>query len=126
MSLNLKVLSQELAVVHLGAEASVPAWALASRFFSITRTDQELSVFCVADDVPDGTANERAWRAFRVEGPLDFGLTGVVSSLSFALAAKQISIFSISTYETDYILVREERLADAIAALKRAGHQFVE
>ena len=86
------------------------------------RTAAEVSVVCDAAGVPDGAAAERGWRALTVEGPLDFALTGVLAALAVPLAAAGVSIFAVSTYDTDHVLVRSERLADAVAALRAAGH----
>jgi hypothetical protein len=86
------------------------------------RTRAELSVVCAAARVPDGVRAERGWRALAVCGRLDLGLTGVLAGLLAPLAAAGVPIFAVSTYDTDYVLVREERLAEAVAALRAAGH----
>ena len=119
----LKVIDPHLAVCRLPRDADAPAWAeRASEFVSITRTDEELSVVCAIDTVPDGIPMEGPWRAFRVQGPLVMTLIGVVAGLATHLATAGIAIFAISTYDTDYILVHEPDLAAAIAALEAAGH----
>jgi hypothetical protein len=88
------------------------------------RTASELSVVCAAAGVPDDVRAERGWRALAVEGPLDLALTGVLASLLVPLAHAGVSIFAVSTYDTDYVLVRSERLADALEALRGAGHRI--
>ena len=79
---------------------------------------------CGADAVPPGVPASRPWRAIRVAGPLDFELTGILSSIAAPLAECGVSIFALSTYDTDYVLVREESLDRAVAALTAAGHRF--
>jgi hypothetical protein len=91
--------------------------------FSVTRTPDELSVVCSGERVPAGTTCEKGWRALMVEGALDFSLVGVIASLVVPLAEGGISAFAISTYRTDYLLVKEEALDLAVAALRGRGHE---
>jgi uncharacterized protein len=123
--LTLSLVSGELAICRLDAQATIPAWADGS-FYSITRTDDELSIVCDRRNIPGGVPCESGWRALRVKGQLDFALTGVLASLTVPLAGAGISLFAISTFDTDYILVKETNLRDALAALKQAGHIFEE
>jgi hypothetical protein len=120
----LSVLPGTFAVSRLPADSPVPAWALDQAFVSVTRTSDELSIVCAEEQVPMDITAERGWRALKVEGPLDFGLTGILAGLAAPLAAAGISIFAISTYDTDYLLVREERLEEAIDVLAGAGYRF--
>jgi len=120
--MTLESLSQNLAICRLRRDESIPAWALSSEFFSITRTGDELSIVCAEEVVPLGQKVELGWRALKVKGPLDFGLTGVLASLLVPLAESKISISSISTYDTDYILVKSDLHATAIDSLKKSGH----
>ena len=121
--MHLEAIEARLAVCRLDADSDVPAWADRSReFTSVTRTSEELSVICPHDDVPTGVSMEGPWRAFRVQGPIVMTLIGVVSALSKALADAGISIFAISTFDTDYILVHEPDFDDAVRALTQAGH----
>jgi uncharacterized protein len=116
-------MSGSYAICRLRAGDPIPAWAMQGPFFSLTRTAAELSVVCETDAVPAGVNGERGWRVLAVQGPLDFALTGIVARLSAVLAAASISVFIISTYDTDYLLVREGDLESAIAAFRGAGHQ---
>ncbi|MCD7984179.1 MAG: ACT domain-containing protein [Desulfovibrio sp.] len=93
-------------------------------FIFVGKTDRELSLVCRTAAAPDDApAREDGWKAFRIEGTLDFSQVGVLAELSGLLARCGISIFAVSTYATDYILVKREKLAEALAALKRAGHE---
>ena len=89
---------------------------------SITRTADELSVVCAEAAVPDGMQAERGWRALCVDGPLDFALTGILAGLATALAEAGVSIFAVSTFDTDWLLVKEDQRAEAVRALTEAGH----
>ena len=124
--LTLSVLPGLFAVCRLEAGSVVPGWAMAGDFFSITRTSEEVSVVCPAAVVPPGIRHEPDWRALKVHGPLDFALTGILANLAGALDAASISLFALSTYDTDYLLVREHTLAAAVHALTNAGHVFVD
>jgi hypothetical protein len=121
--LLLTVVESRLAVCRVEAGETVPAWVdLAGEFVSITRTADELSIVCASDTVPPGVPMEGPWRAFKVQGPLVMTLIGVVASLADPLADAGISIFAISTYDTDYVLVHEPDFKRAIDALIAAGH----
>lgn len=122
MGLRLRILPESFAVCRLPAGAAVPAWATAGGLHSVTSTAHELSVVCLDAAVPSDTRAERGWRAFMVDGPLDFSLTGVLRSLAEPLAVAGISVFAISTFETDYVLVRDASLEAATRALAAAGH----
>ncbi|HEV8022181.1 MAG TPA: ACT domain-containing protein [Candidatus Lustribacter sp.] len=123
--MELHVLDETLALARLAADAEVPSWVAGRDFLSVVRTPFELSIVCRNDAVPaTHTEVQRGFRALAVVGTLDFALTGIVASLAAPLAAAGISIFGISTYDTDHILVREDRLADAKTVLAAAGHTF--
>jgi hypothetical protein len=119
--LTLRVLPGVLAVCRLPPDAALPGWALSGGFVSVTRTLEELSVVCAEEVVPADGQCEGGWRVLQVAGPLDFALTGILAALATPLAAAGISIFALSTYDTDYVLVKERTLAEAIAVLRRAG-----
>ena len=110
------------AICRLDATAAVPPWATQGGFSSITRTANELSIVCVADGVPAAVHAQRGYRALAVRGPLDFGLVGILASLAGTLAAAAISIFVVSTHDTDYVFVRDADLERALAVLRAAGH----
>jgi hypothetical protein len=120
--MQLRVLPDGYAVVRLDPGSELPAWVDRGPFRSVTRTDTEVSVVCRDRDVPDGESAERGWRVLEVKGPLDFSLTGVVASLVVPLAAAEIPIFVVSTFETDYVLIRSSDLDAASSALTGAGH----
>jgi hypothetical protein len=121
-ALTLSLLPDPFAVCRLDAHAPIPGWAAARDFFSITRTCDELSIVCPQSDVPGEIKCERGWRCLKVEGQLDFALTGILASLAAPLADAGIGIFAISTFDTDYLLVKEKDLERAIAVLSQAGH----
>ena len=120
-SLRLTTLPGRLAVCRMAQNAEIPGWAAAGGFFSITRTAEELSLVCAERLVPASVQMESGWRALKVEGPLDFALTGILAGLAGALAQAGISLFAISTYDTDYVLVKEKDLDKAVEALRAAG-----
>jgi uncharacterized protein len=122
--LTLVLLPERFAVCRLSKASPLPEWALGGEFFSITRTPYELSLVCRQAVVPEGVRCETDWRCLQVEGTLDFSLTGILASLTLPLADAGISIFALSTFDTDYLLVKEKQLQDAIKALTAAGHRI--
>ena len=123
VSLPLTLLPDPLAVCRLAPDAALPAWADGPGFVSITRTGEELSIVVRQNRVPGDVAAVGPWRALKVQGPLDFALTGILAALTAPLAHAGISLFAIATYDTDYVLVREETVAAAIRVLTAAGHR---
>ncbi len=115
--LSLLVMPDKIAICQMDKDAIIPSWATSDSFFAIVKTDDELSVVCSASSVPDGVKSDKEWRAFKVEGTLDFSLIGVIASLSNPLAAAKISIFVISTFNTDYFLVKNVDCDKAITVL---------
>jgi len=120
-------------VCRLASDARTPAWALESGFFCVVHTRDELSIVCpegaCSEDacaegrIPDGVAVEPGWVALKLEGPFTFSTTGVLASFVQPLAEAQIPIFAISTFDTDYVLIKSESLEQAVAALGAAGHE---
>ena len=108
---------ETLAICRLARGADIPDWALTGDFCSITRTSEELSIVCPEAQVTPGIKHEGGWKALRVKGPLDFSLTGVLARLTKPLAENEISIFALSTYDTDYLLVRQADLTRALKTL---------
>jgi hypothetical protein len=121
--LVLKALPGRLAVCRLAAEAPFPAWAVGA-VTSVTRTPDELSVVCAEEAVPADVRAERGFGCLAVVGRLDFALTGVIASLAAPMAEAGVSVFVVSTFETDLVLVREQSLPQAAKALRAAGHRL--
>jgi hypothetical protein len=119
-----RLLPGRFAICRLPAESAAPAWAAGGAFSSITRTPDEQSVVCAEGQAPEETNCERGWRLLQVAGPLEFSMTGVLAAIASPLAVAGVSIFAISTFDTDYILVKEEDLAKAMDALRAAGHRI--
>ena len=119
--LTLSILPDTYTICRLDRDA-VPLWAAANDFISITRTTDELSIVCCDRNIPDHATCDQGWRVFKVEGPLDLSLTGVLASLAGPLAEAQINLFVVSTYDTDYLLVKEANLMRAVDVLRQASH----
>lgn len=126
--LDLDLLPEEYAVCRLPAGSAVPSGLTAGRsstgVVSVSWTPDEVSIICRADRVPDEATVETPWRCFRVVGPLGLALTGILASLVAPLADARVNIVAFSTFDTDYLLVPAVRLAEALAALVRAGHRI--
>lgn len=122
VALTLSLEPETYAVARLDPDLSIPSWARASPIFSITRTREELSVLCLESLVPAHERAEGGWRLFRLDGVFPFSVTGILSSVLDPLALVGVSIFAISTFDTDYVLVPDAKLETAIAALTHAGH----
>lgn len=114
---------ETLAVVRFGPGTEVPKWAESSSIFSVTATATETSVVCAARSVPTKSVHQRPFTAFEVEGPLDFALTGVLVELLAPLAAAEISVFTLSTFDTDWILVPAGDADRAAEEWRRSGHE---
>jgi len=123
-SLPLEILPGRFAICRLPPGRPPPVWANRGGFASVTRTPDELSIVCLEKNLPARQRAQRGWRLLRVKGPLEFSLTGILASLTAPLAQAGISIFSISTYDTDYLLVKAITLSAAAAVLRKAGHRI--
>jgi hypothetical protein len=123
--MRLVLLDEELAVARLDPADPVPEWAGQGSFSSVTRTAEELSVVALAARIPADVRAERGWRGLRVAGRLDFSLTGVLASIAGPLAEAGVSILAVSTYDTDYVLVRGRSLTTAVESLTAAGHEVL-
>jgi uncharacterized protein len=122
--LHLTILPGEFVICRFDADEPVPVDANArAGLLSITRTATELSLVCAADAMPAGGRCEKGWKCLGVRGPLPFSLTGILASLATPLADADVPIFALSTFDTDYLLVRGEHLDRAAAALRAAGHE---
>jgi len=117
--MKLKLMNQKLTILKLNRNAGIPDWLSDSNFFSITRTADEMSIVCDMSCIPSHLGSIGTWVAIKVVGPLDFTTVGILSNLSEILAKEKISIFVISTYDTDYILVQKKDQQKAIEALRK-------
>jgi len=124
-SLKFHWIAGKFAVCRLAPEAPVPEWAGGAPFLTITRTEEELSIVCLDGNIPAGVKAERGWGCFKLEGPFPFMETGILASFIGPLAENGIPVFAVSTFDTDYVLVKEEFVAMALAALAQAGHELV-
>jgi len=122
--LTFSCLPDILAISRLEADAPIPLWALAGEFTSFTRTVDELSIVCRSGNVPTGVRCEKGYKSIKVDGPLDFASTGIVASITTVLAHAGISILTVSTFDTDYILIKEDQMEKAVQALLQAGHDW--
>ena len=120
--LTIDIMSGLFSVCRLPADAPLPDWARSNELLAFTRTPDEFSIVCGEEHIPENVTAERGWRGLKVAGPLDFSLVGVLTSIALPLSEIGVSIFAISTYDTDYILVKEGDLDTAYRALKEAGH----
>ena len=121
--MQLKKLECDLTVCKLAATTSID---LSKDFYFIGRTDEEISLVCKTEDTPGNTTDrDDGWRGFRIEGVLDFSLIGILSKISGILAENKIGIFAVSTYNTDYILVKKENFEKALRVLGEAGYEIV-
>jgi len=126
--MKLSILNEKLSIVRLKPNQPIPNWSLKStEFLSISLTEEELSIVCSESSLPskkeDLEVND-GWRCIKVEGPLDFSLTGILSKLAAPLAEANISIFAVSTYDTDYLMVKNDDLNKATEVLTNAGNEF--
>ena len=122
--MKLKILKGAYQVAKLAPNSAAPENALCGEFFSVTRTEEELSVVCAQDMDFACESREPDWRILKIEGPLDFSLIGILSKISTILADDKISIFAVSTYNTDYILVKSKDLDNAVLALEKSGYEI--
>ncbi|WP_139996539.1 ACT domain-containing protein [Paenibacillus paridis] len=125
--MNLVILDTQFSVVKLSPTEAIPSWAGKGEFFSITRTNEELSIVCPTSNVSDELLKnvEHDWKCIKVVGVLDFALTGILSSLANPLAENNISIFAMSTFNTDYLLIKVDSTGKAKSVLENAGHTFL-
>ena len=121
---RLAVMPGRFDIHRLAPDAVVPEAILTGGFVSLTRTDEELSIVCREDLALNSDCCEKGWAGIKVVGPLDFALTGLLARLAGLLAAAGVSLFAISTFDTDYLLVKQDRLAAAVEALQKGGCLF--
>ena len=115
-------LAGSFAIIRLSPGLAIPDWALRGAFFSVTSTAEELSVVCPQAQVPAGIAHDGDWACLKLQGPFPFSETGILTSFVQPLSERTISVFAISTFDTDYVLVKQGWVDQAVAALRDAGH----
>jgi uncharacterized protein len=120
--LELLIRDDRLAVCRLDPAHAIPSWATSDGFFSVTYTRDELSLVCPEDLVPEGVRAERGWRLLSVAGSIDFAVIGVLASLAVPLAEARVSLFAVSTFDTDHLLIKDHELGRAVEALTTYGH----
>lgn len=125
MKPNLCVLEGRFTIHRFAADQKIPTPVYEGQFYSISKTDEELSIVCSAEVRLDSARSETGWACIKVLGPLNFSLTGILADISAALAGEKISIFAISTFDTDYILVKSKSLQVAKTALQKAQYVFL-
>ncbi len=126
IKLTFSILDDAFTIHRLPPDHAIPEQIHKSCVYSITKTLEELSVICTSSIPVDSDICETGWSCLKVLGPLDFSLTGILANVSAILANEKISIFAISTYDTDYILIRSDTLSLAKKALKSSGHIFID
>jgi len=124
VNLVLSVLSETFTIHKLSPDVSIPEEILKSNYYSVSKTENELSVVCSELIEIQSLQSSKGWKCIKVKGPLDFNLTGILASISDILAQANISIFAISTFDTDYILVRSQDLSSARTKLRKADYKF--
>lgn len=127
--MHLHILPETFAILKLKPEESVPEWVQEEdALSSITHTDDEISIICQESSVPADFSGdmEKGWCAVKVKGKLDFSMAGIISALTVPLADAQVSMFSISTFNTEYIFIKEEDLPDAITAWQSQDYQMTD
>ncbi len=123
--LRLKVLDENLTIHRLDPDDVIPIAVYESSFFNVVKTNEEISIVCPTELEVTSWNREKDWSCIKVMGPLDFTLTGILSKIAKVLADAKISIFVISTFDTDYFLVKSEKIEHAMVALKEAEYEFV-
>ena len=124
VNLVLSVLSETFTIHQLSPDVSIPEEILKCNYYSVSKTENELSLVCSEVIEVQSLQSSKGWKCIKVAGPLDFNLTGILAGISDILAQTNISIFAISTFDTDYILVRKHDLSSATSQLRQAGYKF--
>ena len=124
VNLVLSVLSETFTIHKLSPDVSIPEEILKCNYYSLSKTENELSLVCSEVIEVQSLQSSKGWKCIKVKDPLDFNLTGILAGISDILAQTNISIFAISTFDTDYILVRKHDLSSATTKLRRAGYKF--
>ncbi|MEJ2629734.1 MAG: ACT domain-containing protein [Acidihalobacter sp.] len=125
MSISIESLDGDYAIAQLAADAAIPSWCDGDGFVSINRTDDELSVVCLQRRIPSDVKTDRDWRCFRFVGPFAFDETGIALSVIQPLSENGIGIFLVSTFNTDYLLIKSSDIQKAERYLRLAGHRLL-
>jgi hypothetical protein len=126
MSFSLIVLDNVYAVSKLPYDEEIPSWLGNQEFSAVIRARNELSIVCMESLVPSGVLSERGWKVLEVVGPLPFSLIGIMADITRLLAEAGVSVFVLSSYDTDYLLIKQDQLKVAIDALEQAGNDIQE
>jgi hypothetical protein len=124
--LKFRVVPGRYAVCRLAPDAAMPAQPSGAHFWSATRTREELSIVCDETSAPSSAKAEKGWSMLMLAGPFDFALTGILASVLDPLARAGVSIFALSTFDTDYVMLPAAQVATALDALRTAGHERIE
>ncbi len=126
MKLRFIILKDKYAIHRFDSCSDIPMWIKDSDFYSVTKTKDELSIVCKQlDSITEAAEINKDWRILKLQGPLDFSLVGIIAEIAGILKESNITIFTISTFETDYILVKNKNLDRAIDSLKANGHEII-
>ncbi len=125
MKLNFLILKDKYAIYRFEPDSDIPLWVKDSGFYSVTKTNDELSIVCKQfDSISKRAKVNKDWKVLKVQGTLDFSLVGIIADISGILEKINVSVFTISTYDTDYILVKNQDLDKSIFSLKANGHEI--
>ena len=119
---TLFLLPETFAICRFRPGTPLPTWVQTDSFFSLTNTPEEVSLVCLMEGIPSDVNADRDWRCFKLQGPFPFSLVGILNSITVPLAQANLGIFAISTFDTDYILVKKDAVSQAISTLTEAGH----
>jgi len=126
MTLTLSVLPETFAICLLDRNAQIPSWAKGGSLSSITRTSDEVSVVCPEECIPEGVQCEGGWKCLKIKGPFDLSTVGILASIAEPLAKADLSIFVISSFDTDHVLIKKRDVERAVRILSDAGHRIKE
>ena len=124
--MKIQINRDDYAICRLDSNQDIPSWFKLDNFSTVTKTDEELSITCKSEIVPDGINCEKGWNVLKILGLLDFSLIGILSKISTILANNDIGIFVISTFDTDYILIKEENTDKAKQVLNEESYEIIE
>ena len=123
--LKFRQLRGAYAIVRLPPDATIPAWASSREFTSITRTAEEISIVCLAGNIPEDVPSGPRWTCLKLEGPFLFSQTGILLSFIQPLSGNGVPIFAVSTYDTDYVFIQEDHMGGVVELLRKAGHELI-